>query len=228
MTNPPDVKDFSIGDLILLKNNQFIALNKSAGMPVQPDQSEDKSLKELGEIYCKQTLYLIHRIDRPASGIVLFAKNPGAQREIQKQFEQKQVTKRYWAVVQKPLEPNSGTLTNHLLKKSKSNKSVVLDEATSESKVAELEYQTLGASDRYTWLEINLLTGRHHQIRAQLSHLGSPIKGDVKYGARRKNKDRSIHLHARSLQFKHHISKEAIELIASPPEADPIWKALQG
>lgn len=216
----------NISKLILEKNNQFIALNKIGNIPVQADKTEDKSLMDLAEIYTKGNIYLVHRIDRPASGIVLFAKNKRAVTALSKQFQERKVSKTYLAIVKNKPEADEGTLVHYLTKNTKSNKSKVSIEETPNAKRAEMHYKVIQKSDNYFLLEIQLVTGRHHQIRAQLAAIGSPIKGDVKYGARRKNKDRSIHLHAWKLNFKHPISDEDISIVAPIPKDDVLWAAL--
>jgi len=201
----------NIGDLVLYKNNQLIAFNKPAGIPVQADKTKDKSLLDLAEIYTKSKLHLIHRIDRPASGIVLFAKNKSALSHLSEQFKARTTKKLYLAVVpNQPSEPK-GQLIHHLKKNGKTNRSQVVN--------AEIN----GAKQLLT---ISLQTGRHHQIRAQLAAIKNPIKGDVKYGFRRGNKDRSIHLHSWKLSFEHPVSKEIVQLTAPIPE-EVVWQAFQ-
>ena len=217
------IKD--IGSLVILKNNQFIVFNKPAGLSVQEDRSGDKALINLGEIYCKSRLYPVHRIDRPASGLVLFAKNKATAAKLSEQFQQSRVHKNYLAVVgQLPGEP-SAELSHYLLKNGRQNKSYTTKEGHPEAKLARLRYKHIGSIERYHLLEIELLSGRHHQIRAQLAAIDCPVKGDVKYGFRRKNKDRSIHLHAWQLHFQHPVSKEKIQLEAPLPLEDPVWSA---
>jgi len=214
------------GDLVLYKNNQLIALNKPAGLPVQPDPTGDTSLHQLAEIYCQHPVHVVHRLDRPATGVVLFAKNKKALAALNEQFRQRAVGKTYLAVVeQAPPEP-AGTLEHLLLKDGRTNKTRVVPAGTPGAKPARLQYRLLGSGDRYHLLEVELLTGRHHQIRAQLSALGCPIKGDVKYGARRSNRDRSIHLHAWKLRFRHPVSLEVEEVVAPLPQDDNLWAAL--
>jgi 23S rRNA pseudouridine1911/1915/1917 synthase len=213
-----------IGDLVLYKNNQLIAFNKPAGIGVQPDKTEEKTLVDLAEIYTKSNLYLIHRLDRPASGVVLLAKNKNALAALNQQFKEREIDKVYLAVVKQAPTEREGKLVHYTIKDGKRNKSLARDEAREGSKRAELSYRVLGQSDHYTLLEIKIITGRHHQIRAQLAAIGSPIKGDVKYGARRGNKDRSIQLHAWKLQFRHPVSGEREEVIAPVPD-DAIWRA---
>jgi len=217
----------NIGELVLYKNNQLIAFNKPVGLPVQEDRSGDKALINLGEIYCKSGLYPLHRIDRPASGLVLFAKTKGAAAELSEQFKANKIEKAYLAVVAQRPEQDQATLTHFLKKDGRSNKSHILKEAVRGAKRAEMKYQYMGSIENYHLLSVELLTGRHHQIRAQLAAIGCPIKGDVKYGFRRKNKDRSIHLHAWKMAFKHPVSKATEQLTALPPADDPVWQAFE-
>lgn len=214
----------NIGDYVLYKNNQLIAVNKPPGIGVQSDKTGDVSLQNLVEIYCKHQVHLIHRIDRPASGVVLFAKNKRGLAALNEQFRDGSVSKQYWTVVKNAPEKPDGELTHLLMKKGTTNRTKVVDAKAKNGREAKLKYTTLASSDIYHLLEIDLLTGRHHQIRAQLSAIGSPIKGDVKYGFKRGNKDRSIHLHAHSLTFKHPVSGEKTEVIAPLPAGDPLWK----
>ncbi len=212
------------GDLVLYKNNQLIAFNKPAGIPVQADLTEDKALFNLAEIYTKSKLWLIHRLDRPVSGVVLFAKTKTAQQTLSADFQSRKIKKTYLAVVKNAPESNSGTLIHYLRHDSKNNRSLVVTENQPDAQEAILHYIKLTSSDNYHLLQIDLETGRHHQIRAQLAAIGCPVKGDVKYGARRSNPDRSIHLHAWKLAFSHPVDHTLVELIAPPPE-DPLWKA---
>ncbi len=213
-----------IGSLIIYKNNQLIAFNKPATLTVQSDKTGDKALVDIAEIYCKSRLSLIHRLDRPASGIVLFAKTKNATQQINAQFQDRNIKKKYLAVVKnKPPEP-SGNLVHFLRKNEKDNRTSAFKKEVAHSKKAELSYKIIGSIDNYHLLEIDLITGRHHQIRSQLSAIGCPIKGDVKYGFRRGNKDRSIHLHAWKLEFSHPVTKERIELVADLPDEN-VWKA---
>ena len=212
-----------ISDWILYKNNQLIAFNKPAGIPVQPDKTGGKSLLEFAEIYCKSNLHIIHRIDRPASGVLLLAKSKKCLAQLNAQFQQRTIQKTYLAVVKNAPKSNEATLTHYLRKNGKSNKSHVFDKPTKGAKEANLAYITIAQSDNYTLLRIDLQTGRHHQIRAQLAAIGSPIKGDVKYGARRANKDRSIHLHAWKITFQHPVTLEKTTLTAPPP-SETIWQ----
>ena len=213
----------SISDWIIEKNNQFILFNKPSGIPVQNDKTGDMSLLQLAESYCKHPLFLSHRIDRPASGIVLFAKNKNALKFFNLQFQEHVVGKSYLAICEKGPIEKSGTLINYLKKNGRTNKSAIFEAPTDGAKKAILEYEIVQELDRYFVLSINLTTGRQHQIRAQLAHLGCPIKGDVKYGFRRKNPDRSIDLHAWKLSFKHPVNNEKLIFEASLPESG-IWE----
>lgn len=222
-----DEHPFSIGDLLLYKNNQLLAFNKPPGFAVQDDQSGQKSLHALGEIYAKSTLHVIHRLDQPSSGAILFAKTHGALVSLNEQFRQRTIEKTYLAVVGVAPAETSANLVHYLRKDGRKNISRVATDESGGAKRAELEYRLLASSERYHLLEVKLLTGRHHQIRAQLSAIGSPIKGDVKYGFRRSNRDRSIHLHAWKLGFTHPVSNESVSLTAPLPAGDPVWDAFR-
>ncbi len=210
------------GNLVLYKNNQFIAFNKPTSIPSQSDKSGDKSLLVYAEQYCKHSLYLLQRLDRPASGVCLFAKKKQGQQYFGKLLEKRTVTKYYLAVVKSAPDTGASTLRHFLKRDGKHKKARVEKEEKAGFKEAVLQYAVLGKSDNYTLLGLRLDTGRFHQIRAQLAAIGSPIKGDVKYGARRANKDRSIHLHAYRLEFKHPISGQQ-EVIEAPLPEDAIW-----
>lgn len=211
---------------ILFQDSLLIAVNKPAGMPVQADKTGDPALLEWAEAACEQSLYLVHRLDRPATGILLLAKNPLAVAQLQQQFQNRTVEKEYLAVVATlPPEPE-GTLVHFLQKNAAKNRAFATIEERPGTDRAELHYRLLGSSTSYHLLHIRLITGRHHQIRAQLAAIGCPIKGDVKYGARRSNRDRSIHLHAWRLAFEHPGSGEWMQLEAPVPQGDPVWGAL--
>ncbi|MEL7021945.1 MAG: RNA pseudouridine synthase [Bacteroidota bacterium] len=214
----------SIGELVLYKNNQFIAFNKPPAIPSQSDKTGDVSLLELAERYAQHPLHLVHRIDRPASGVVLLAKNKKALTAVQRQFQARQTQKIYLAVVPNLPEPPQATLTHFLKKDGRKNKALVQTDDKSGGKEARLTYEHIGSSDRYHLLKITLQTGRFHQIRAQLAAVNNPIKGDVKYGFRRSNSDRSIQLHAWQLRFTHPISGVRETIIAPPPQS-AIWDA---
>lgn len=215
----------SIGDWVILKNNQFIAFNKPAGIPVQADKTGDKPLLQLAEIYTKSKLFLVHRLDRPATGVVVFAKTKTMVGSLTDQFKERSVRKTYLAVVKDLPKEREGTLRHFLQKNEKANRSGVTENEAA-GDLSEMSYRVLGSSENYHLLEVQLITGRHHQIRAQLAAIGCPIKGDVKYGARRGNRDRSINLHAWKLSFRHPVSGESIALTAALPD-DPVWRAFE-
>lgn len=210
---------------ILLHNDLFIALNKPSGIASQPDKTGDESLLDQAEKRCHRSLHPVNRLDRPVSGIALFAKTKAVMTMLTEQFRDRSVEKVYLAVVQSEPPQESGTLVHFLQKNQVKNITTAHTEEQPDSERAELAYKLIGKSDRYFLLEINPITGKHHQIRAQLSAIGCPIKGDVKYGARRGNQDRSIHLHSWKLTFEHPLSGERLSLEAPVPE-DVVWKAL--
>jgi 23S rRNA pseudouridine1911/1915/1917 synthase len=221
---PPDGASELISHWLLANNHQMAAFNKPPGLPVQPDKTADRSLLELGEAYCRQPLFLVHRIDRPTSGLVILAKKKSALAALNEQFREREVEKTYLAVVgELPAEP-SGEISHYLLKDGRSNKTRVLDAPAPHAEEARLRYEHLGSSERYHLLKITLLTGRHHQVRAQLAQLGSPIRGDVKYGFKRANADRGIDLHSWRLRFRHPVT-QAWETLTAPPPATPVWQA---
>ena len=210
---------------ILYEDADVIAVNKPASMPTQADETGDASLLQLLENQRGTSLFVVHRLDRPTSGLVVFAKNEQAAAALSAQFQQRETAKIYYAIVEKKPEKEADTIVHFLIHNPLKNKSFVTKEDILNAKRAELRYLLRGSSDRYFLLEIELLTGRHHQIRAQLAAIGCPIKGDVKYGARRSNPDRSIHLHAAQLTFKQPKTGEKISLKAAPPiENDALWR----
>jgi 23S rRNA pseudouridine1911/1915/1917 synthase len=217
---------------VLYEDNHLIAINKRAGDIVQGDKTGDTPLSEVVKQFLKTkhnkpgNVYLgvAHRLDRPTTGIVVFAKTSKALLRLNKLFAEKDARKTYWAVVNKMPDKEEDTLTHWLKRNPKQNKSYGHIKEVPESKKAILDYKVIKSLDRYFLLEIDLKTGRHHQIRAQLAAIGCVIKGDLKYGGDRSNKDGSIHLHARSLSFIHPVKKEMLQLIAPPPE-DNIWNA---
>ncbi len=218
---------------ILYEDNHLIVINKRCGDIVQGDKTGDKPLSEVVKSYIKEkynkpgNVYLgvVHRLDRPTSGVILFAKTSKALSRLNQQFSKHEPKKTYWAIVQTPPHPEAATLTHYLLRKPKNNKSYAYPKKIKNSKKAILDYKTLKQLERYTVLEIDLKTGRHHQIRSQLSVIGCPIKGDLKYGAQRSNKDGGIHLHARALSLIHPVKKEEIKFIAPPPN-DVLWNTM--
>ncbi len=216
---------FKISDFIIDNNNQFIIANKLAGLPCVPDKSKDKNLKNILEAYSKHDLHVLTRIDRPVSGLILFAKSQKAARKLTEQVIEKKISKSYLTIVEGKPKEASGTLEN-LLVKSKSFKSIVVDKEDKNGKEAVLKFETILNLDNYTILKVELITGRFHQIRSQLAHYGCPIKGDVKYGARRKNKDRSIYLHAYELEFDHPVTLDRKKYKVLPNQEDSLWKLI--
>lgn len=212
---------------ILYKNNQLLVVNKPGGIATQADKTGDLSLQQQAEAYCKHPLHLVNRIDRPVSGIVLFAKSKSAMTTMTDQFRQQTVEKEYLAVVSALPPEKEGTLTHFLKKNEAKNTVAVAKEEQAGYERAELAYQLLGSTDRYHLLLVRPLTGRHHQIRAQLAAIGCPVKGDVKYGARRGNRDHSIHLHAWRLAFDHPVSGERVRLEAELPKEEALWEAMR-
>ncbi|WP_324719268.1 RluA family pseudouridine synthase [Salinimicrobium sp. HB62] len=219
---------------ILYEDNHLIIVNKRPGDIVQGDKTGDVPLSEVVKEYIKikyekpGNVYLgvVHRLDRPTSGIVLFAKTSKALPRLNKLFKEKGAKKTYWAIVKSAPPKQQDTLVHFMKRNPKQNKSYAHVKEIPDSKKAILEYRLLKQLNNYFLLEIDLQTGRHHQIRSQLSAIGCPIKGDLKYGFDRSNKDGSIHLHARKLVFEHPVKKEKLEIIAPLP-IDPIWKACQ-
>lgn len=218
---------------ILFEDNHLIAVNKRPSEIVQGDKTGDIPMGEYLKDFLKQKyekpgevfLGVIHRLDRPVSGVVLFAKTSKALSRMNELFRTRDVRKTYWAVVDSKPPQDSGTLVHWLKKNEAANKSFASLKEVPGSLRCELEYKLLAASDRYFLLEVLPLTGRHHQIRVQLSSIGCRIKGDVKYGARRANHDASIHLHARRLDFVHPVKKEPVTIIAPVPQEN-LWQAL--
>ena len=219
--------------VVLYEDNHLIAVKKNAGDIVQSDQTGDKTLAEEVKSYIKRKykkpgevfLGIIHRLDRPVGGVVVFARTSKGLSRMNALFREKKMAKTYWAIVEEKPPFENGELVNWLKKNQEKNRSRAYDSEVKESKKAELTYRLLGRSRHYYYLEIQPKTGRHHQIRIQLAHLGCKIKGDVKYGAKRTNKDGSIHLFARSLAFTHPIKKEKIIIRANPP-IDPLWNEM--
>ena len=224
----------AIKDRILYEDNHLLIVNKRSGELVQGDRTGDKPLVEIAKDYIKTEfnkpgevfLGIPHRIDRPTSGIIVFSRTSKSLSRMTGLFRDKEVEKRYWAIVSTKPPKNSGRLTNMLLRNPKQNKSYVHNGNSKDAKEAVLDYSLIGKSDRYYLLEINLHSGRHHQIRCQLANIGSPIKGDLKYGYDRSNKDASISLHARSISFIHPVKKEEIKIIAPTPK-DVLWDYFQ-
>lgn len=220
---------------ILYEDNHILIINKKVGQLVQGDKTGDKSLLELIKNYIKERdqkpgnvfLGLVHRIDRPTSGLVIYAKTSKALSRLTQMVKNREIKKTYWAIVPKEMIPQSQTLTHYLKKNEKNNKAIVYSQETEGAKKAVLTYQILKIMDNYQLLEVDLQTGRHHQIRAQLSKIGIPIKGDLKYGAPRSNPDGGISLHARALEFIHPVSQELIKINAPTPENDKLWEVVE-
>jgi len=218
---------------ILHEDNHIIAINKRVGDIVQGDKTGDKPLSEVVKEYIKEKynkpgevfLGVVHRLDRPTTGIVVFARTSKALTRLNELFSNRETQKTYWAIVKNKPEKEQDTLVHFLKRNEKNNTSKAHLKEVEASKKAILDYTLLKQLDNYSALEINLHTGRHHQIRAQLAAIGCPIKGDLKYGFERSNTDGGIHLHARKLNFIHPVTKVTIELIASTPN-DKIWGAI--
>ena len=216
---------------VLFEDNHLIAINKQSGDIIQGDKTGDEPLSEKVKKLLKKKynkpgnvfLGTIHRIDRPTSGIIIFAKTSKALSRMNEKFRDNKISKIYWAIVKNNLPKKSGPLVNYLTKDQKKNKSFVTK--NKEGKLAKLSYKLLNKLNNYYHYEIYPETGRHHQIRVQLSNMGSPIKGDLKYGAKRSNNDASINLHAREIIFEHPVSKEEITIIAPTPN-ETIWNSI--
>ena len=217
---------------VLYEDNHVIIVNKRSGDIVQGDKTGDKPLSDVVKDYIKDkynkpgNVYLgvVHRLDRPTTGIVMFAKTSKALPRLNKLFADKKAHKTYWALVKNSPQKQQDTLIHWLKKNPKNNKSTAYTKETDGSKKAILHYEILKELDNYYLVEVSLETGRHHQIRSQLSSIGSPIKGDLKYGFDRSNKDGSISLHSKHLEFVHPVSKENISVSAPLPNY-PIWNA---
>ena len=220
---------------ILHEDNHIVVVNKRVGDIVQGDKTGDKPLSEVVKEYIKEKyqkpgevfLGVVHRLDRPTTGIVVFARTSKALTRLNELFSNRETQKTYWAVVKNKPEKNQDTLVHYLKRNEKNNTSKAHLKEVPESKKASLDYTIIKTLDNYFALEINLHTGRHHQIRAQLQAIGCPIKGDLKYGFDRSNTDGGIHLHARKLSFIHPVSREVIEIIAPTPN-DAIWNKVSG
>ena len=215
---------------ILYEDNHLLIVNKRSGDIVQGDKTGDLALTDLLKVYLKEKYHkpgdvflgLVHRVDRPVSGAVIFARTSKALSRLTVMVKNREIQKLYWAIVDKPPLPESGRLENYLRKNEKQNKSYVSEKDKKDSKLAVLEYKLIASSKSMFLLEIDLLTGRHHQIRAQLAATGNFIRGDLKYGAKRSNPDGSICLHARRLLFTHPVSGDKMDIVAAPPPL-PEW-----
>ena len=227
---------------VLYEDNHIIAVSKTCHEIVQGDKTGDTPLSEMVKAYIKEKyqkpgevfLGVTHRLDRPTTGVVLFARTSKALTRLNAMFQShEQIRKTYWAIVERTengkVKTENGEaikLEHYLWRNEKQNKSFIVKQGTKDAKRAVLSYRAIAQSDRYTLLEVNLETGRHHQIRCQLSAIGSPIKGDLKYGAKRSNPDGGIALHARKIEFIHPVSKQPISITAPVPK-DTLWKLLE-
>ena len=219
---------------VLYEDNHIIAVNKTCNEIVQGDKTGDTPLSEIVKAYIKEKynkpgevfLGVTHRLDRPTSGVVLFARTSKALTRLNEMFKShEQIQKTYWAIVQGAPKQPEARQENWLTRKETLNKSFIAKAGAKEAKQAILSYKTLATGDHYSLLEINLETGRHHQIRCQLAAIGCPVKGDLKYGAKRSNPDGGICLHAREIRFIHPVKKEPVCITAPVPD-DPLWSAL--
>lgn len=218
---------------VVYEDNHIIIVNKRSGEIVQGDKTGDKPLSDIVKEYIKEKynkpgnvfLGVVHRLDRPVSGLVVFAKTSKALSRLNDMFRTGDVHKTYWAITKRRDIAPEGTLTDWLTRNERQNKSYAHDHEVAGAKKAVLKYKVRSVSDNYMLLEVTLLTGRHHQIRCQLAHMGCPIKGDLKYGAPRSNPDGSISLHSRRVEFVHPVSKEQICVEAEVP-ADRLWEEI--
>ncbi|RZJ31581.1 MAG: RluA family pseudouridine synthase [Flavobacterium sp.] len=219
---------------ILHEDNHIIVVNKRVGDIVQGDKTGDKPLSDIVKEYIKDKynkpgevfLGVVHRLDRPTTGIVVFARTSKALTRLNELFKNRETQKTYWAIVKNKPEKPEGELIHYLFRNEKNNTSKAHLKEVPNSKIAKLDYKIIASLSNYYALEINLHTGRHHQIRAQLAAIGCPIKGDLKYGSERSNPDGGISLHARRLVFIHPVTKENLEITAPVPD-DPLWQAVQ-
>ena len=222
----------SIEERILFEDNHLLIVNKEPSEIVQGDKTGDVCLLDDVKSYIKEAynkpgnVYagLVHRIDRPVSGAVIFAKTSKALSRMTLKIKEREFSKTYLAIVKNKPPKEADELSNYMVKNEAQNKSYIVSSNTKGAKLAQLRYRLIGASDSYYLLEVELITGRHHQIRAQLAHIGCPIKGDLKYGFPRSNPDASISLHAYKIKFEHPTTKQTIEVTAPKPEEN-IWKA---
>lgn len=219
---------------VVYEDNHLIIVNKSSSEIVQGDKTGDKPLSEMVKEYIKQKYHkpgnvflgVVHRLDRPVSGLVVFARTSKALARLNEMFRTKEVHKTYWAIVGNCPPTEEGELVHWLVRNEKQNKSYAYDKEKPEAKKAILDYKLIGRSERYFLLEVDLKTGRHHQIRCQLAKIGCPIKGDLKYGSPRSNPDGSICLHARRVRFVHPVSKQEIDVTAPVPKGN-LWHSFQ-
>ncbi len=215
--------------IILFEDNHLIIVNKPSGILVQGDKTGDTPLAEQIKTYLKKKykkpgkvyLGIVHRLDRPTSGVIIFAKTSKSLIRLNRQFQERKINKKYWAITEKNENLNSKTLKNWLIKNQKQNKSYVQNNEIKGSKIAKLKFKVIKILNNYMLVEVNPITGRHHQIRAQLSNIGLIIKGDLKYGSKRNNFDGSIDLHARNISFEHPVKKKHLNIIAPTPTREP-------
>ena len=211
---------------IIFEDNHLLIVGKKPSIPVQSDISGDKCLLEIGKDYLKKRydkkgnvfLGLVNRIDRPTSGLVIMAKTSKCLTRMNEKIRLRKIKKKYWALIEKKNIKHEGILKNYLKKNSKKNKSFVVDKISKNAKEAILEYKIVKTLKNYLLLDVLLVTGRHHQIRVQLSRLGTPIRGDIKYGAKRPLRDKSISLHSKEIEFEHPVNKGILVLKCDPPD----------
>ncbi|MDG1260584.1 MAG: RluA family pseudouridine synthase [Flavobacteriales bacterium] len=223
MSNPENLQ-------VLYEDNHIIAVNKRSSDIVQSDSSGDITLCDVVKEYVRVKynkpgaafIGTIHRLDRPVSGVILYARTTKALNRLGNMFKYREIQKTYWACVKTPPPQMEDHIINYLKKNEKQNKSYAFDKPAQDRKESELRYKMVGKGDHYSFVEVYPKSGRHHQIRATLSSIGSPIKGDIKYGAKRTNENASIHLHARQIEFVHPVQKVPLCIVAPPPE-DPLW-----
>lgn len=216
---------------ILYEDNHLMVVNKHCGDLVQPDPSGGSALEDQVKAYIKTRdakpgavfLGVVHRIDRPVSGAVLFAKTSKALARLNEMIREGSIRKTYWALTEQRPDPAEGELRHWIVRDAKSNRSRACDAPKADGKEARLRYAVCGAGTRYTLVEVELITGRHHQIRAQLAKIGCPIRGDLKYGARRSQPGGGISLHSRAVAFEHPVRREMVEIVAPVPAGDNLW-----
>lgn len=216
---------------ILYEDNHLLVVNKRCGDLVQPDPSGGPALEQQIKEYIRRRdgkpgdvfLGVVHRIDRPVSGAVLFAKTSKALVRLNEMIREGRIKKTYWALTEERPDPEEGELRHYIVRDEKTNRSRAFDAPRKAGREARLRYRMLGAATHYTLVEVDLITGRHHQIRAQLSKAGWPIRGDLKYGARRSNPDGGISLHSRRVEFVHPVRREPLAVTAPVPEGDNLW-----
>ncbi len=225
---------FSPND-ILYEDNHLLIVNKHSGDLVQPDPSGESALEDQIKAFIKVRdakagevfLGVVHRIDRPVSGVVLFAKTSKALVRLNEMIREGRIRKIYWALTEQTPDPEAGELRHYILRDGRTNRSRALDMPKADAKPARLRYEVLGRATHYTLVEVELLTGRHHQIRAQLSKIGCPIRGDLKYGARRSLAGGGISLHSRRVEFDHPVRHEPVVVTAPVPAGDNLWAVFE-